>query len=89
MKINEKQVLEISKIGRATLHRKIAAGLFPMPERPDGWHVFWDETSVLAWRQREDLCEELAKLRRSAGDDAAKHRRVAALLEQLSGDDHA
>ena len=91
MKLNEHQVLPLARISRPTLHRKVNAGLFPAPERPDGWHLVWDESSVLAWRRREDASAELKSLRRRVAgmvaDDPevpAIHRRIAELLETLA-----
>ena len=93
MKLNEKETLAAARIAHATLHRKITAGLFPAPVKIDGWHTRWDEGAVLAWREREDALVELAAAKRAVkrlrDDDqgvVALHRRIAELLEQVSGE---
>ncbi len=88
MKLNEKETLQLAQIGRATMHRKIAAGLLPAPERPDGWHVAWDDDTVIAWRKHEDVVTELSEAKRLRNDDQSAvvlHRRIAELLE-LAGE---
>lgn len=50
--LKTEEVLARLNIGRTTLHRWIAEGMFPKPGRQGGRRLIWSKDAVDKWQQR-------------------------------------
>ncbi|HEX5362385.1 MAG TPA: AlpA family phage regulatory protein [Fluviicoccus sp.] len=44
-----RDVVELTRMGKSTIYRKIAAGLFPKPVGLGGKSVRWRESDITRW----------------------------------------
>lgn len=44
-----RDVVELTRMGKSTIYRKIAAGLFPKPVGRGGKSVRWRESDITRW----------------------------------------
>lgn len=61
--LNEAATLALSGLSRSTLHRYVAAGKFPAPTKPDGWHLGWGKDEVEDWILAHAVAQDATSLK--------------------------